>query len=255
MSRVVRSPWLLVVLIASLLGASLWYASCMRLNESLAAAPPKAPTQQHPPPLSATDLTDALLRTGFDAKALTAVGLAANNVTAFVAAFRDAYVNQAAGIDAADAAMDSARVSSDALRRKIESGKGSAEDVSAYQTQLSALATAKSSRDSAFASARSPAEALLSQTQVAQLGRIRANKTWELPEEFLLVDRSEAQWVALRDALANEKISPRYGEETAPAHAATLSAARSNNDVSMAKTRLDSNLTGVQAAINTAIGN
>ncbi len=257
MPRVVRSPWLVALVVAFLLGAPLWYASCMRTNASLAASPPTLPAvpmQQPPPPQnSATDLTDALLRVGFDARALTAVGLSANGAAAFVAAFRGAYANQSAAFDAADAAYSAARVSSDALRRRIESGKGSQEDVTEYQAQMAAMATAKSTRDAALTAARAPAEALLSQSQRAQLARIRANKSWELPMEFLLVDRSEVQWVALRDALSNEKIAPRYGGQTAPEHAAVLSAARSNPDVAQAKSRLDSNLVAMQSAINAAI--
>ena len=252
MSRVVRSPWLVALILSLLLGAPLWYASCMRTNKSLVAAAPAMPLQQ-PPAVPSTDVQDAMLRAGFDAKALTAVGLSANGTSAFVDAFRDAYGNQAAALDQADASFAAARVASDALRREIESGKGSAEDVTAYQAQISAMNTASVARTSALNSARAPAESLLSAEQRAQLARIRANKTWELPMQFLLVDRSEAQWVALRGALANEKIAPRYGEETAPAHASVLAAARAHNDVALAKSRLDSNLTAMQAALNTAI--
>ena len=253
MSRVVRSPWLVVVILACLLGGPLWYASCMRMNTSLAASPPTVPTQQHPPGPFAVELQDAMLLAGFDVKALTAVGVSANLLPSFIAAFRDTYASQAATLDQADAAFSTARVTSDALRRTIESGKGTQEDVTAYQVQVHVMDTVKAARDAALAAARAPAEALLSQTQRGQLARIRTNRTWELPMEFLLVDRTEVQWVALRGALANEKIAPRYGEETAPAHASVLSSARSNSDVALAKSRLDTNLAAMQSAINAAI--
>jgi hypothetical protein len=68
----------------------------------------------------------------------------------------------------------------------------------------------------------------------------------------LLVDRSETQWVALRDALANEKIAPRYGEQTAPEHAAVLASARGHADVATAKSRLEANLTATQSAFTAA---
>ena len=71
--------------------------------------------------------------------------------------------------------------------------------------------------------------------------------------EFLLVDRTETEWVALHDALANEKIAPRYHETTAPQHAAVLGAARSANDVALAKTRLDTNLAAMTSGLHTAI--
>src|SRR5687768_2178436 len=110
----------------------------------------------------------------------------ANGVAAFVDAFRDSYANEAATIDQLDASFASARVASDSLRRKIESGKGSAEDVTAYQSQFQTMNSAKASRDAALVSARAPAEALLTSEQRAQLARIRTNKVWELPMEFLL---------------------------------------------------------------------
>src|SRR5688572_28787015 len=88
MSRVVRSPWLVTLVLAFLLGGPLWYASCMRTTASVAAGPPMSPAQS-PPTITPTELTDALLRSGFDAKALTAVGLPANGVDAFVSSYRD----------------------------------------------------------------------------------------------------------------------------------------------------------------------
>lgn len=149
--------------------------------------------------------------------------------------------------------MASARVASDALLRKIQSGKGSPEDVSAYQAALAELTSATAAKEAALNACRAPAEAMISDTQRAQLARIRANKHWQLPTEFLLVDRTEVQWVALRDALANEKIAPRYGEAVGPQHASVLGSARGNADVAAAMVRIESSLAATQSALQAAL--
>lgn len=253
MTRVARSPMFLALLLVVLLGIPLWYASCMRTNTSLAAASPPSPLQGQLPQNSAAELEGAMLLAGLDPRALTAVGVAAQSMSAFVDAVRDAFAVHGADLTQAEARISAARVSSDALRRKIQGGKGEPEDVTAYQSALAELALAETAKTTALAACRAPAEATLSQAQRGQLARIRANKHWELPSEFLLVDRSEVQWVALRDALANEKIAPRYGDEVAPQHATVLASARANPDVALAKTRLDTVLTATQAAMHAAL--
>jgi hypothetical protein len=250
MSRVARSPWLLVFFVALLLGAPIVYTSCARTNTALASLSPATPSIAAP---SSTEVLDAMYLAGLDPKALCAVGVSAQSIAAFVAEFRDDYLLHGSELTQAEAAIATAQVSSDALRRKIQSGKGSPEDVTNYQTAMASLTAAEAARTTALAACRAGAEATLSQAQRDQLARIRSNKSWELPMEFLLVDRTEAQWVALRDALANEKIAPRYGQQTAPEHASVLSSARSNADVAQAKTRLDSNLAATQSAFNAAL--
>ena len=252
MSRVAHSPWPVAALLAVLIGAPLWYASCMRTNASLAASPPSM-LQGHPPLNPTDELEGALLLAGLDARALTSVGVSAQSLTAFVDRFRDAYATAEAALDQAETRMASARVASDALLRKIQSGKGSPEDVSVYQAALADLSMAMAAKEAALNACRAPAEAMLSDTQRAQLARIRANERWQLPTEFLLVDRSEVQWVALRDALANEKIAPRYGDEVGPQHASVLASARAQADVALAKSRLDSNLAATQSAMHAAL--
>jgi hypothetical protein len=254
MIRVARSPLFLVVIFAVLVGGPLWYASCARTNSALAATSPSPmPMQGQGQPMAPDEVEGAMLLAGLDAKALTAVGLSQQSIAAFVDDFRSSYTIQAPALVQAEARMAAARVASDALRRKIQSGKASEEDVTAYQAQLQELTSATTARETTLAACCATAEGSLSSTQREQLARIRANQHWQLPTEFLLVDRTEAQWVALRDALANEKIAPRYGDEVSPQHASVLGAARSQQDVALAKSRLDTSLVAVQSTLHTAI--
>lgn len=248
MSHVARSQWLVALSIVGLIGGSVAYVSCARTNTAIASTAPTVPAIASP-----TDVLDGMYLAGLDPEALCAVGVSAQGMGAFVSEFRDDYMLHATELTQAETRIAEAQVASDALRRRIQSGKGSQEDVTAYQAALAQLAAGKTARTAALAACRAGAEATLSQAQRDQLERIRSNRHWELPLEFLLVDRTEAQWVALRDALANEKIAPRYGQETAPEHATVLASARGNADVSTARSRLQSSLSATKSAFQSAL--
>lgn len=250
MSRVARSPWFVVLGLTCLLAGPLLYGACARTNTSLASA--SAPRLDGEPS-AADELGSALFMAGIDARALTAVGVSANAVGALIDDVREAHATHGAALLVAEESMAQARVASDALRRKIQGGTASPEDVTAYHAQTQALATATAAKETALAACRAPLEAALDNTQRAQLARLRANASWQLPTEYLLVDRTEAQWIALRDALANEKIAPRHGESISQEQASILASARSHADVAAAKTRLSTQLAQVESAMHSAL--
>ncbi len=86
------------------------------------------------------------------------------------------------------------------------------------------------------------------------LTAIRANAHWKLPTEFLVVERTEAEWVELRAALANERIAARNEEAPNEQRQALLGTARANPAVAAAKTALDANLATVKQSWNTVTG-
>src|SRR5262245_52337918 len=78
----------------------------------------------------------------------------------------------------------------------------------------------------------------------------RPPETWSLT-----VERSESQWVDLREALANERISAADGvDPDANAHA-LLTQLRADPTVNAAASNLNANLIAVSASFNTAINN
>ena len=249
MPRLARSPWFAVTCLALLIAAPLIYASCARTNTAIASTAPAAAA--FAPPTS-TETLNAMLLAGLDASSICAVGVAPQGMAAFAAEFRDDFAQHGVELTQAELRLADSQTASDALRRRIQSGKGTAEDMTAYQAAMAQLEAARGARSAALAACRAGAEATLSQDQRAQLGRIRANRQWELPTEFLLVDRTETQWVALRDALANEKIAPRYGDQTAPEHVAVLATACAHADVASARMRLQANLATTQSALTAA---
>jgi len=205
------------------------------------------------PPASATaDLASTMIRAGLDPAALAAAGVSANQVATVASRFSTAMAAEAGRLAAADASYASARASSDALRRKIESGLSSAEDRSAHATQTAALSAATAERADALADYFAAATATLSAAQVSALTTIKANRHWELPVEFLVVDRTEPEWVAVRNSLANERISAKNGDEMNPACQSSLASWRANAAVSAARVNSDTNLAAVRSAWDSA---
>ena len=82
-----------------------------------------------------------------------------------------------------------------------------------------------------------------------------ANSSWELPTEYLAENRTEAEWVALRDALAVERINANHGEPFPSSVQSYLSTIRAGSKVSTAKVNLDTYLASVQTAWNAAVTN
>jgi hypothetical protein len=170
-----------------------------------------------------------------------------------VDAFQSAMAAEPTRLAETDHAYAAARVTSDDLQRTIQSGKGNAEDVTAYQEAMVDLAVAEQEREDALNDWFVDAVESLPAGQVTTLTTIAGNRHWDLDLEMLALDREEADWVTLRDALTHERVALKYSEPIAPAVAAYLAACRSAPEVAMAKTSLDTNGTVVAAAFEAAL--
>jgi hypothetical protein len=144
-------------------------------------------------------------------------------------------------------------VTSDQLRRLVQSGRGDQEDVASHQTATSALTKATGDRQSALEDWFDAGTASLAAAQVATLKTLRGNRQWKLEIEFLAADRPQAEWVKLRNALSHERISAKYGEAVDPSVQSYLASARSNPAVSTAVTYSNTNLAAVEAGWNSAV--
>lgn len=156
-------------------------------------------------------------------------------------------------IAAADAAVASTKQAWSAMRAKIRSGQASQQEIDSLASLESAKNAAESARSGLFSSAVAATLADLSEDQRALAANVRENCHWRLPTHFLVTDRSEADWVALRDALDQQRIAAKYGEETSSAALAVISAALVDEDVAAAKVSLDSSLGSIQTAWNDAV--
>lgn len=263
MSRIVHKPvsvfsFALVLLLAAIL----WLRGSSTAGTSNAASAAGAGTASASrgadpstlPYVVPNDFAVMMIRAGLDADALAAVGVNANGVLSVLQPAADAINNAPSALSTADSAFAAARVETDRLQRLIQSGRGTQEDVSAYQTQSAALATATSQRATVLDGYFTAATAGLSSEQRTLLSNLRSNRAWNLPLEFMVVNREQAEWVALRDALANERISAKLGESPDQTAQASLTTWRAVSAVSTAKSNLDSNRATVRAAWNTAVG-
>ena len=204
-----------------------------------------------PPPPANTEFAGVLLRVGLGGEALAAAGAGSAEVTALVAAVEGRHGAQTlAGLDEA---FIQAKQSHDRLARTVRSGKGSQADVAALRTAEAALGNATSARGGYLVSLRDAGLATLPAQKAAIVRAIQANKSWGLPTQYLVKNRSEAEWVALRSALATKRISEEDPEETFdPSAQAALAVVDAEAEISAAKVSLETNINAVQTAWNTA---
>jgi hypothetical protein len=203
-----------------------------------------------PPPPAQTEEAALLLRLGLGAETLCAAGVASEDVAGAIDAVFDEIVQKGSTMRELDAAYAAARGDRDSLRRKVRSGLASAEEVQQLAVAKASLATAESNRDAYLDALRGAALATLSAAESADVSQIVANSNWKFPTELLLEDRTEAEWVALRDALAAERIHLKAGETVPSSVATALATARQTTEASTARTNLDTYLAAVQTAWN-----
>ena len=76
---------------------------------------------------------------------------------------------------------------------------------------------------------------------------------WDLPTQYLAGSHSEADWVNLRDALANDRIATAQHIDPDPDSHQLILSALADPNVAAANSNLANNLVGVQSAWNTAV--
>lgn len=204
------------------------------------------------------DFPATLIRAGLDPAALAAGGVQSAGVGAVLQAAADVINANPTALPNAEAAIASARPDVDRLEALIHSGLASQEELSAFQTATSALATGMTQRQTALDNIFNGAVASLSAGQRTVITQIRANRAVEFsrdfPTEFLTIDRSQETWVNVRECLANEHIAVKHPETLDQGEQSQLATWRANQTVSAAKNSLDANLATVTAAWNTAAG-
>lgn len=203
---------------------------------------------------TAAEYKSALARAGLDPLALTAAGVSAQATATVVGAAKTELATRIDALREADSAYLTAKKQVDELERAVTGGASSQLD--ALATARAQLATAGTSRQAVLDGLYAVGKAALGESQAAALDSIRAGRAgrWGLPLQYLAATRSEPEAVALRNALANVRIAGQLGREPDSAEAQLVSTASAVGAVAAAKTALDSSLTAVTAAWNTAIG-
>jgi hypothetical protein len=243
------------------LGAALpALAAALALGAAVVAAFTLAPSAKRPAvssvrlvdPLTTFEVATTLSAAGLDAQSLAAAGLSGPEATSLLSRARSHLQEHIQTLRDADSARAASQASYDALRRRVESGLASEADLSNLATAASALGSAQASRQSALDALSSDATSQLDPAKVIRLATLRGNHGWEVPIQYRAANRSQPDWVALRDALANDRIAARRGEDPDPAAHQLLLDAQANANVSAAASSLQ-NLPDLQAAWNQGV--
>jgi hypothetical protein len=205
-------------------------------------------------PAHAQDLEVNTIRAGLDAKALAAAGVSAQSTATIITNVNAYLVDHGTDLSLADNTYASARTESDRLQRKIQSGQGTQEDVSSYQAQVAALSAATTQRQVSLDAIFLAGTANLSEGQRATLSTIRTNRAaWDSPVEFLTVNRTEVEWVRLRDSLTNERVAVEFPDNLDQQMQAELASWRANQSVAAAIASVGANLSAITTAWNSAM--
>lgn len=203
---------------------------------------------------SPAELRVLIARLGLSAEAVTAAGLDAGQVTAVIERLRAKYADFVPALEMAANSQHAAGIESERLRAKIVAGRGSDADVAALAASNAQAASASRSLAAAQEAIMGDLQSIVGAQQIRSIGTIQGNHSWNgIPLHFRVVTRSEAEWVALRNAIASRDVSARRGESPSSSSLAVISAAESDGAVVAAKARLQADTGSVAAALTTAI--
>ncbi len=202
---------------------------------------------------ASTDLAVPVLRAGLSPRAIAAAGVAPPGVATMVTDMAASSAHQTGALAAADSTYTQAKVARDTLQRIVKRGQATPQQVLDFQQAKEGFANAAAARQAVLDALFTAATSGSSVAQRATLAQIRANARWKLPTEFLVVSRTQPQWVELRDLLTHEKVCAKLGWDPDPNYVSRLALLRAQPAVAAAKTRLDSTLAAVRAAWEIAV--
>lgn len=205
-----------------------------------------------PPPPADNAFAGLMMRVGLGADALCAAGVRAAGISSVIATARAQHdLNPI--LDNLDVSFAQAKTNMDRLQRSVRSGRGRGEDVTALAQAKTDYENAKAARQAYIDGLRSAGTAALDPGIRQTVETIYANNSWRFPTQYLVMDRSEADWVALRDALAAKRISENYSETFAQSAQDHLAVVDAEAEIATAKVNLDTYLAAVQTAWNSAV--
>jgi hypothetical protein len=206
-------------------------------------------------PLEVTSgtLAAALVQTGLDPTSLAAAGVDANATTALVARAREHLNSNQGSFEAAQEGLRLAEAQVQALEHLAQTGAATREQASALPSAYGSRASAAATHASALSAFKAAATAGLTGQQRAALDQLWANRSWEVPAKYRLVDRTTEQWITLRDAVSHVRIAERRSETADPTLRQVVLDADANEAVAAAASSMTSNLAAVRAAWQQAV--
>jgi hypothetical protein len=213
----------------------------------------KLPTAKKRRAPTTTELRGALAYLNLTPTMLAAAGVSAQETTVVVGNAKQYLTDNPEELSGADSSFHVAQAENDRLALLVQQGQSTQNDRAAFEIAQSTLAAAKGSRDAALTSLRAAAVAGLSQAKQDTLATVRANLNRELPVQYLVTSRSDEDWVALREALANDRQSTARQVDPDPTCHQRLLDANAVPAASAASLNLTNLLADVTTAFNTAV--
>jgi hypothetical protein len=214
-------------------------ASCSKSSSSLAASDSSMGfAAMNDEPSTAREFRGALLGAGLDPASLTAAGVTAQEIPSVLSDARE-YLDEHMGTlrSAESSATAQAQIIT-RITRAVQAGTASQEDVTALAAAKSDYATASAQRESIFAALRTAALEGVNEAKRTGVATLTAARDSELPIQYRMADRSTAESVALRDALANVRIANKLGTEPDSESAVIVNTANAHPAVAAATARM-----------------
>ena len=216
---------------------------------------PTEPTSRVRVGLAPPDFQTTLARIGLDARSLTAAGVAPSAVLPALQAAADQLNGTPGSLAQADHTWAAARVALETVQRQIQSGLASQEMIASLSELRAQLQVASTQRNAKLEACFAAATTGMSPAQRATLTLMRNHSDREVPHEYLVSQRSDADWVRLRDALANERIATDLPGSMDDDSQSYLASVRAEPAIAGARSSLSTNTASVLSAWNTAVGN
>jgi hypothetical protein len=176
-----------------------------------------APTTSHvPQPGTRHEIALALYSAGLSAETLAAAGVTEPNVAALVASAGRAAHENIDAIRAAERAWSSAKGELDSRERRLRAGPAVAKERAEYLAARERLAAAEKARATLYGAMVTGAAEHMTPEQMQAVRNIHDCRTRGVALEFRAQERTSADWIALREALASARISPRLGRADDP---------------------------------------
>lgn len=220
-------------------------ASCSYWYSSRGASSPSVLAAQTPRAVRAK-----LISAGLAPDVLAASGLTTQQVSAVAAAGREYVSDHFADLEAADEAFATASGDVVRLERLAQQGKATEQDVASLAAARTSLASATAARSAGLAGVFDAATESLGTDQRALVQRFHANRDRAVPLKYRGTDRTEEQWVSLRDAVSSQAIAARRGEDLDAGSAQILADANTAETVRAAAA--EAGLADARAAWQTA---
>ncbi len=208
-----------------------------------------------PGPLTNGELAVALTRVGLDAAPLAASGATSQQVQSTVTAVRNYLTDNIQTLRDRDQAWADARKQVDDLAALIQSGTATSQQINSLATAQAQLDTAASQRQATLDAVFNAGAAALLSAQATTINAIKAARAerWDLPTQYLVVSRSQANWLKLREALANKRVNAKHGLQASTGAQQTLLTEDANVSVAAAKTSLDAGLSAAATTWNQSV--